>query len=247
MGLTIHTQLQLPRAMPDTAVQLMVRTVHAAATRLVRRRGLAAIGPVVPIADQPFAARWVLVKIDAHTSTGVEVPPLAGWCFAVAPGADCEPAIFGLGRYPASVTDAHARVRRTRMGRGWSFASSCKTQYAGMHGWKHFLKCHRAVVDLAGLWETAGVEVEITDEGGYWPARDLRALRRQLTTYDRIVAGFAGAMKDAAGDDPAHPVQATIFQHPQFERLEAEGVKHHEEKLRAATKVVAGRLKRPGT
>ncbi|MDQ5978064.1 MAG: hypothetical protein QG602_1036, partial [Verrucomicrobiota bacterium] len=40
-----------------------------------------------------------------------------------------------------------------------------------------------------------------------------------------IVAAFAGAMKDATEDAPGGAsVQSPIFVHPQFERLEAEGI-----------------------
>jgi hypothetical protein len=254
MGLTVHVELSLPqRQLSDSAVQALVHERHRAAAAFVRRRGLAGIGPVVPVQEQPFVARWVLIKLDAHTSTGVEVPPLAGWCFAVAAGEGCEPLILGLSRYPATVRDASGQVRRTRLARGWSFACACKTQYADLHGWRHFLKCHRAVVDLALAWERAGVSVSISDEGNYWPGRNTRSLRRQLDNHNRTVAGLAGALKDAAderlenasgADDARAPVQSSIFAHPQFEHLEAEGAGAHGEMLRAAQKVIAGETRR---
>ena len=41
---------------------------------------------------------------------------------------------------------------------------------------------------------------------------------------NRVVAAAAGARKDCAGEaDRESRVQAPIFAHPQFERLEAEG------------------------
>ncbi len=247
MGLTVHIELSLPRAVPEHTAQLLVREAHRAATRLVRNRRLAGVGPVVPVQEQPFTARWMLIKLDAQTSTGVEVPPLAGWCFAVEPGEGCEALILGLSRYPATVTDAYGKLQRTRLARGWSFASACKTQYASLRGWPHFRKCHRAVVDLALLWQRAGVSVRISDEGGYWPARDTRALRRQLDNYNRIVAGLAGMMKDATDEDrdgaeaksSVAPVQSPMFAHPDFERLEAEGAAQNSAMLRATRSALA--------
>lgn len=245
MGLTIHTELHIARTMPDPAARAFVAAAHLAATRLVQRRQLAGIGPAVPAEEMPMVARWLIIKLDAHTSMGVEIPPLAGWCFAVSPGRGCEPAIFGLCRYPATVTDAGGRVRRTKLARGWSFASACKTQYAALHGWPHFLKCHRAVIDLAQLWIPGGVDVVIEDEGDYWPGRNVGALRAKLATYNGIVAGLAGALKDATEDSGGPPVQSPIFAHPEFEQLEAEGVAKLDEKLRAAREAVVREPKRP--
>ena len=65
-----------------------------------------------------------------------------------------------------------------------------------------------------------GLTVEINDEGEYWPGRDEAALRLNVGQMNGAIAGAAGAMKDAAGDDS---IQSPIFAHPQFEHLEAEG------------------------
>ena len=56
-----------------------------------------------------------------------------------------------------------------------------------------------------------------------------------------IVAGLAGALKDAAEDDGGPPVQSPIFAHPQFERLEAEGVERVGEHVAQAIKAVRRR------
>jgi hypothetical protein len=225
MGLSIHSTLRLARTIPDTSAQALVCAAHQAASRLVQERGLPGVRPVLPVEELPQVARWVLVKLDAHTTTGIAVPPLVGWGFSVTIGDGCEPAIFGLCRYPAHVRDPAGRLRRTRLGHGWSFAHACKTQYASLHGWDHFLRCHRAVIDLALLWATGGVAVTIEDEGLYWPGRDEWVLRIHLDSYNQAVAGLAGALKDAADLAGGPPVEAPILAHPQFERLEAEGVK----------------------
>lgn len=238
MGLTIHTTLTLPRNVTDDEARALVESVHAAATQLVAERGLEKIFPVDLATELPFVSRWVMVELDEHTGTGVEIPILAGWGFLVLVGKDCEPAIFGLCRHPATVKDSEGRTHQTKLGTGWSFQTACKTQYASAHGWAHFEKCHRAVIDLALLWEAAGVGVEIMDEGDYWPGRNPDALRKKLATYNGIVAGLAGAMKDAAEDDGGPSIQSPIFEHPEFERLEAEGVAEHEKTFKEVRKVI---------
>jgi hypothetical protein len=240
MGLTIHVQLKLEQKLAARAVETMVGAMHARAGRLVKRRGLAGISPVVPAEAELQCLRWITVETGPNESTGIEVAPTEGWCFAVLPGAGCEPAYFGLCRYPATVAGPGGKRRRTGAGAGWSFAGFCKTQYAAIHGWEHFLRCHRAVVDLSLLWEPMGVEVQITDEGDYWPGRNVRALRERLGVYDRAVAGLAGALKDAADEAGGPAVQATIFEHPQFERLEAEGA----DTVKGAVEIVRKEVKR---
>ncbi len=63
--------------------------------------------------------------------------------------------------------------------------------------------------------------MKISDEGDYWPRRSERVLREEIESMNRLSAAAAGTMKDAFEDDGG--VQAPIFAHPQFERLEAEG------------------------
>jgi hypothetical protein len=94
----------------------------------------------------------------------------------------------------------------------------CKTQYASLHGWGHFRRCHTAVIDLLVSIQGPGLTVEIHDEGDYWPGRNLAALRRNLDEINGAVAALAGALKD--GEEK---VESPIFRHRNFERLEAEG------------------------
>lgn len=81
--------------------------------------------------------------------------------------------------------------------------------------------------------------MKISDEGDYWPRRSERKLRRELDLMNGAIAGIAGALKDAAGDDGGPPVQSPIFAHPQFERLEANGVERHGAKIAAVTAALA--------
>ena len=151
-----------------------------------------------------------------------EIWPLEHFMFRVAVGRGCEPLWLGLCRYPAEVYTVIGD-RKTRLGGRWLFHGFSKTQYASLHGWDHFLRCHRAIIDLLVGWRQLGLTVRISDEGDYWPRRSERLLRRNLGEMNGAVAAAAGALKDLCGDIPGPPVQAPIFRHPQFERLEAQG------------------------
>jgi hypothetical protein len=58
---------------------------------------------------------------------------------------------------------------------------------------------------------------------------------------DGAIAGIAGALKDVADELGGPPVQSPIFAHPQFERIEANGVRRHGSKIAAAVRAIAGR------
>jgi len=104
----------------------------------------------------------------------------------------------------------------------WQLKGFCKTQYAGEHGWEHFLKCHKQIISLLDFWRELGVTVEVSDEGEYWETRSEEALRKMLGQYDGLVAAVGGMLKDAASDTGSS-VASPIFDYAHFERLEHEG------------------------
>ncbi len=248
MGLTLHYTLRHARPLTPARAEALVRQVRRAAARLVKERELAAIGRVRKAdPENPWSCRFVLERRGADT-VGHGVRPDCGWMFRVQPGEGCESAEFGLCRYPATIRVGR-RTLRTGCA-GWGFAGFCKTQYASLRGWDHFLKCHRAVTDLVLLWEAAGAEVTIKDEGDYWPGRNEARLRASLGEMNGIVAAMAGALKDAA-DEGGPAVESPIFAHGQFELLEAEGMARHAARIGQAAglarKVVAQPGLEPGT
>jgi hypothetical protein len=156
----------------------------------------------------------------AGRRVSLDIPPLRGYCYVIDPGAECEPAVFGLCRYPSTITLEDGTRLRTRLS-GWRLHTCCKTQYADIRGWDHFLACHRLVISAALVWKRLGCQVKITDEGHYGPGRRVKTLRENLATYYRLIAGLGGAFKDATADTEC-TVEAPIFDHTHFERLEAE-------------------------
>lgn len=242
MGVTIHYSIRHATRSAARA-ERAVQEVRAAALRFARTQDLGAVTPVFPLAEAVMFGTQYLVIQEPDYSRGIAIEPLDGWCFSVAVGRDCEPAAFGLGRYPTFVMDGKRR-RRTGFGGGWMFRAACKTQYASIHGREHLEHCHRAVLDLALLWQDVGATVEIADEGEYYPARDPEELFRRTDLLNRVTAGLAGALKDDAEERGAPPIQSPIFNHPLFEHLEAEAGPEIAEALAAIRSVL--RKPQPG-
>ena len=146
---------------------------------------------------------------------------------------------MGLCRYPARVWE-HGRDWPTRLD-GWRLSLFSKTQFASLHGWEHFRRCHLAVIAALEIWRGLGATVKISDEGGYWPRRSERTLRQELDVMNGAIAGLAGALKDAGDEHGGPPVQSPIFAHPQFEHLEADGAARHGRKIAALVRNAVGR------
>lgn len=239
MGLTLHHRCYAPDTLTAQAANAIVQRWYETAERFAAEQR---IEQVLPISHEPadlerWATMWKIQPhpADAESSMGIQVRPLAGWVFPVEIGSDCELLWIGLCRYPATVTHSGRKVP-TALGNGWRFQRSCKTQYASLHGWEHFRRCHVAALDLLQTGRHLGVRVHIEDEGGYWPGCDEAKLHSELTRMNRVVAAMAGALKDEAesSSQQSGAVDSPIFRHPQFERLEAEGKHEHREAVDAA-------------
>jgi hypothetical protein len=241
MGLTLHYRLTAPADCSARRAAAMVWSFHDIARRWAAAGRLAAVHDISTDHTDldRFGNEWLSrpAPDQPNTVTGLHVSPVSGWIFPVDLGEGCEWLWLGLCRYPATIVEARRR-RRTRLGAHWQFGRSCKTQYASLHGWENFVRCHVGAVDLLDEWRKLGGGVTISDEGHYWPNRDLTALRRNVGRMNRLVAAFAGAMKDAGDGNSPNPVQSPIFGHPQFERLEAEGATRAGKRLGAAVKLV---------
>ena len=227
MGLTIHFKLTASAAGGAAQAKRLVESMLRVALRFQRERLVAKVRPITSDAKtlHRFGRDWLMLPVagEPDTSTGVEVSPSEGFLFWVDVGEDCEPLWLGLCRYPP-VVFRQGQEFQTKLDSGWRLAGFSKTQYASLHGWEHFRRCHCAVVNLLTACRSPDLHVKISDEGGYWPRRSLTTLRRNLDQMNGWVAATAGALKD--WDDTAtgpSGVQSPIFAHRNFERLEAEG------------------------
>jgi hypothetical protein len=250
MGLTLHYKLRGPAGLTEEEARALVVSMRTAALAMKQAERVEAVGAINSSRAQlGWLSEWIMVPVpdEPHTTRGIEVPAQAGFVFNVTLGEGCEPLRLGLCNYIRERRDPETH-RLERVGNeGWRLAAFCKTQYASLHGWEHFRRCHVAAVELLAGLTAHGVEVEITDEGGYWPGRDEAELRRSVDRMNGIVAAFAGAMKDATEEEPGGvPVQAPIFAHPQFERLEAEGIIREGKFVSQAVNLVRQRRKPKG-
>jgi len=214
MGLTIHYQLRLAgtcEGIDDLQARWTVEELRKLALQFKRKGRLDTVGKLgFAPAERRYAVEWRTRPVPGQpgTFTGEEIRPQAGHLFQVGVGRSCEPLLLGLCRYQRA---------------GWRLKSFCKTQYASLHGWEHFRRCHTAVIDLLATAESTGLRVRINDEGDYWPGRDLEALQKNLDQMNSAVAAVAGVFKDGDEAGKGAPVQSPILAHPHFERLEAEG------------------------
>ena len=142
------------------------------------------------------------------------VPPTRVFAFTTWPGTGCEQANFGLGIYPATieVEQCHRTITIPTGIKGWSWSSFCKTQYASDPSWggvPHFLRCHLSVIKMLDHAKQLGVLASVSDEGGFWEERNVEALAKQVGEWNEKIAGLAGQLKDALGDDVAAPSRST--------------------------------------
>lgn len=184
-------------------------------------------------------------RADGETEL-VTVPALHALFFSVqVRGA--ETALIGLASHPPIVVHREDVIERNQdgsecgrlVGQGdpveyptrrrdyYSWHSFCKTQYAGnpkLGGEANFLKAHLSLIELLDQIGTAGVKVRVRDDTRYAKHRNVNRLLRSLRDWDAIIANFVGRFSDAMGKDVGMLV-APIRERPDFEHLEARGIK----------------------
>lgn len=245
MGLTVHYKLTALADLTEAEAKQLVESMRLQAGRLYLKCWVDRVHPVTtdPKTLRKQATHWRYMPERGQPTRvhHVEVPPTAGFLFCVSVGADCEPLWLGLCRYPEKVW-YDGRDVRSMAGRGWRYAGFSKTQFASLHGWEHFMRCHCAVVHLLAACRSPELRVKISDEGDYWPRRSLKALRQNLDQMNGIVAAAAGALKDCSPEATGeNAVQSPIFAHRQFERLEAEGAGQFEVQLKKLRTLIGKR------
>lgn len=237
MGLTLHYELRLPSSTTRVDARRILTDLRVFAESM----DFAEVSPIVEVGgeNEGVEIRWVataefwsersatLLEMDeddrrerdeaadddqsSHITPIREVlfgDPASALVFFVHPGEGCELASFGFLERPSQ--DGGARELY------WD--CHCKTQYASNVSEGHFIACHTKIVRMLDKALALGVEVVVNDEGFYWETRNEARLIAELRTMNHIVARFAGVLSDRLGD--AHQIEAAIFTHPRFERLE---------------------------
>lgn len=86
---------------------------------------------------------------------------------------------------------------------------------------QHFLRCHLGVMKILDFIKATGLDqAEVSDEGGYWDQRDVKALVQELGEWNEFIASFADELRVAIGRE----LEAAITSFPNFEHLEAKGL-----------------------
>ena len=169
MGVSIHYSLSAPAALKPAEALALVERMRAVALDMKRRRRVKSVST---IASDTAAAlhegrQFPTVRSDWNgRKYSPDVFPKRGAIFEVDVGNDCEPLSIGLFKYPARVTSCETGNNecQTKMGWAWQFHGHCKTQYAGLHGWAHFRRCHVTIVDFLAALRPLGLAVKISDE-----------------------------------------------------------------------------------
>jgi hypothetical protein len=233
MGLHLCYELRLPGDTPEAHVAEVLERLRERACALMIDR----VSPMFRLSldelRQHRAPSWtsldwyfhlvasgILQERDDASAYAMHTPDRAAAIgFAVHPGRGCEAAGFGFIR--PLLTDPPQESERAEEWNAWFWHACCKTQYASVVSDDHLVHCHLALVELLEECARLGIEVTVHDETGYWETRSTEHLIREVEKMNRIVARFAGAMHDAM---PAgHRVEGSIFEHPDFERLETRG------------------------
>ncbi len=176
----------------------------------------------------------------------VDVPALHAMFFYVRVEGG-ESASIGLASHPPVVVHREDVIERNKDGkergrlfgqgdpiefptrrRGYySWHSFCKTQYAGnpkLGGEANFLKAHLSLIELLDQIKATDAKVSIRDDSRYARHRDVNRLLSSLRDWNAIVANVVGRLGDMLGDKSGS-ILAPIKERPDFEHLEAKGIK----------------------
>lgn len=213
MGLHLNFELRLPGATSAHEVDRLLADLHAHATAFpfkelspIHRAGVRKRGEAGAWID--FWAGLIAKAFDDESPLVGDTTTARG--FLVHPGTGCETATFGF----------LARAAPDGSDQEWFWYCACKTQYAAVESDAHLVFCHTSLVALLDYAIALGIDVVVRDETHYWETRSTDRLVEEVRAMNRIIASFAGALSDAMGD--AHTLEAPIFKHPEFERLEME-------------------------
>ncbi len=165
----------------------------------------------------------------------IDIPPQQVIAFGIQPAEGAETAHFGLATHPACIEypyDGGTMLIETGLAGTWSWSQCCKTQYAGLKqfgGEENFLRAHLGLIAVLDAAVELGLQVQVSDDSGYWEDRNEDELRKQLKSWNGLVAAFAGQLKDRVDPEAPNSISAPILSAPDFEHLEADGIKEWSE------------------
>lgn len=238
MGLGLHWELSADGAVDNAGALRVVSALRESALSL----GFGEVGEVVEawagvhaagdedaMAERAWALSQGMVTVaaptDDDTRRTVRIAPTHVVAFR-GYSAGAEEAVFGLAWYdalPSAVPAAGGGATSV----GYRWASGCATQGAMKRGGaRTFLAAHRAIVGVLDKARTAGLNVTVKDDGGYWETRDPKALFDKLEAWEELVAAIArkrapGRAVPLASDVKAQ-IEARRRDRPRLDREPAE-------------------------
>jgi len=170
---------------------------------------------------EPLTYDWRVTGPTSSISRSADVYPSHLIAFEAMPGEGCDPAGFGLCRYPEFVEVGPRRIRTGLV--GWRWSTFCKTQFASnpkCGGVENFLRCHLSVVALLDKAKALGFKVEVDDEGGFESRRSVPELLREVGICNENIAAFFSILQSVGGPG----VRGEIQRFPNFEHHEVVGL-----------------------
>jgi hypothetical protein len=204
MGLTIHYMLS-----SSCTSARQVRTIMQRLRRRAVELGFAKVGSLRVFPSRTATGRqrrlptsdreWYSEKLEVG-GRAYEVPPRNLIAFSALPARGSEGANFALVRYPRHLQVAGGKRLATNLV-GWQWHDFCKTQFASnprFGGVESFLRAHLSLVALLDDAITLGLNVDVYDDGKYSNDRDAARLAAEVNSWNEMLAGFGGKLKDSA-------------------------------------------------
>ena len=139
-----------------------------------------------------YAPSWVLVEIEDRMKEYVR------WRF----NGTVEEAktLLASPEFMADLNRLLWGEEHTIPGQTGTWGSFVKTQYANspdVGGLPNFIRAHLAVCSILEKAGALGFKVDVSDEGGFWTKRDVKALAEEVGQWDQFIAGMFGVLKDS--------------------------------------------------
>lgn len=186
------TDIRYAYGAPKEATAAEARRLVEAARVMVlgfKKKGL--VKRVGPLLDHPskmgeWGKKWF--QAEDREQPGFpcwpRVTAIEGWMFEVEIGKGCGLLHIALCKYPTEYTAYDGVVIPTHIPPYYIYDGWVETEDAAEKGAEHFMRCHRAVIEIIEKLQEVGFLIKMEDKAGYWPnhsVKNLQAAADKLT------------------------------------------------------------------